>query len=338
MGPEATNCEFSTRPRAESVFSLKGDDSPYEVRFTADSQRLVAWCGGDPYSVKFFDVTNGRLLSASATPFPKSWNSGVAGTPPVLDRQGKFLAGLDVPNQMVVLWNCAEGREAWRFPNVLVGAVNLVFNARQSFPGRRPQRAAETGRREIGVEDHQHPGLGPRCREAGVRPGTQRFLWLARPHSAGTARSWPWPDVGKASGCGTSASRQELPSSGRFEDCYGLHFTPDGRRLVSVYQSGKVLQMKIWDVATGRELFTLSDFAAEHPGSTYGGDVEFSADGRRIFTCGDGTLKVWDGEQGHLLLTLRPALCPLRLSADGRHVATAGPQGSTIIWSAGALP
>jgi WD40 repeat protein len=322
----------------ETVFSLQGDDGPYEVRFAADSQQLVAKCGGDPYPVKLFDVPSGRLVSTSATPFPKGRNSGVASTPPVLDRQGKFLAGLDVPNQMVVVWNCAEGREAWRFPNALVGAVNLVFNADSHF-------LAAVHNERLKQANGQLDWKTTSIKAWDLDSGKEIFAHQPQDFYGWRSVFSRDGEILAVAGHGPSIrlwnvhTQQELPSPPRgFEDCHGLQFAPDGRRLVSVHQNGKVLQMKIWDLAAGHELFTLSDFAAEHPGSAYGGDVEFSADGRRIFTCGDGTLKVWDGEQGHLLLTLRPALCPMRLSADGRHVATAGPQGSTVVWSAGPLP
>jgi WD40 repeat protein len=124
---------------------------------------------------------------------------------------------------------------------------------------------------------------------------------------------------------------QELPELKLSSDCQGLHFAPDGHRLLTIHGS----QMQVWDIGTGRPVFTLSDFAAELWPSSNSDGVEFSADGRRLFTCGDGTLKIWDTVDGQLLLTLRPAFYPLRLSADGSRLATGGDQGSISIWSCG---
>ena len=92
----------------------------------------------------------------------------------------------------------------------------------------------------------------------------------------------------------------------------------------------------MWDNITVDRLDSFSDIDAGRSQNWkhFAGGVEFSPDGRRAFTCGDGAVKVWDAKEGTLLLTLRPAHSPMRLSRDGRRIVAAGPQGIIQVWTA----
>jgi RNA polymerase sigma factor (sigma-70 family) len=67
-------------------------------------------------------------------------------------------------------------------------------------------------------------------------------------------------------------------------------FSPDGRRAVSASHDGTV---RVWDVATGRELRRLQGHTDRVPCAI------FSPDGGRILSCSwDGTIRLWDAATG----------------------------------------
>jgi WD40 repeat protein len=85
-------------------------------------------------------------------------------------------------------------------------------------------------------------------------------------------------------------------STGHTQGVERLAFSPDGRQLAS--GAGDRLT-KIWDVASGRMLQTLSGMtdSVDH--------LAYSADGRRI-VAGKNVVKTWDAETGAPLWTLNP--------------------------------
>jgi WD40 repeat protein len=113
----------------------------------------------------------------------------------------------------------------------------------------------------------------------------------------------------------------------------GLRFSPDGR-LLATYSGMFSGQVKLWEVATGRELRTL---AADAGGSGFGlggvRSVAFSRDGR-LFAAGsdDGSTKVWEVSTGRELYKLGgdnrgtgdAAIYSVAFGADDRMLVTLG--------------
>ena len=73
---------------------------------------------------------------------------------------------------------------------------------------------------------------------------------------------------------------------GHTADIYGVEFSPDGRRLATASSDRTI---KLWDTATGLEVFTLRGHTAGLM------CVAFGPDGRRLASGGfDRTVRIWD--------------------------------------------
>jgi WD40 repeat protein len=128
---------------------------------------------------------------------------------------------------------------------------------------------------------------------------------------------------------------------GHTDDVMGVAFSPDGTRLLSVACDRTA---RLWDVATGAEVFVLRD----HRASLSVG--AFSRDGRLIATAGgnpclteayrtdpnDTEIRVWDAASGRVIAHLpgSPQLVVgAAFSADGSEIAAGGIDGEVRIWT-----
>ena len=108
---------------------------------------------------------------------------------------------------------------------------------------------------------------------------------------------------------------------------WSVAFSPDGQRLASASWDQTV---KIWDSATGKELFALKGHAETVR------SVAFSPDGRRLASASnDQTVRIWDSTTGKELSALKGhagLVSSVAFSPDGQRLASGNEDGSIHLW------
>jgi WD40 repeat protein/uncharacterized caspase-like protein len=115
-----------------------------------------------------------------------------------------------------------------------------------------------------------------------------------------------------------------------------ITFSPDGQLLASVSLFGGAI--KLWETATGRELYSLNLGERASFMDVRSFAFAFSADGLSLISVTSGTVRHWDTRTGKLLRTVSLKSSNdfgyLRLSADGRVlVAINNTEQSLSIWN-----
>jgi WD40 repeat protein len=129
----------------------------------------------------------------------------------------------------------------------------------------------------------------------------------------------------------TWQAKPESRLTGHTDVILDLAFHPDGKWLATASYDRTV---KIWDLATGRDVRTLRD----HSDAVYG--LAFSPDGKWLASAAaDRAVKVWDVHTGARLYTLGEAtdwLYTVAWSRDGSRLAAGGVDKSIRVWQVSA--
>ena len=109
---------------------------------------------------------------------------------------------------------------------------------------------------------------------------------------------------------------------------WALAYSQDGNRLASASDDGTA---KVWDSATGEELFTFNVWQKEDTGL-----LALSPDGTRLAVSGnDGNIRVWDIATAELLFSLTghaDIVSAIAFSSDGDQLATGSVDKTVILW------
>jgi WD40 repeat protein/formylglycine-generating enzyme required for sulfatase activity len=143
----------------------------------------------------------------------------------------------------------------------------------------------------------------------------------------------------------TETGTELLTLKGHSGSVASVNFSSDGKRIVSgctlpmqAVKIQKLSEIKVWDVETGEEMFTLKGDSHRRM------RLIFSPDGKQIVSSDANTLKVWDAETGQEVSSRKGPEPPagrlehvwaLALSRNGKRIATAGRIDKTVkVWDA----
>jgi WD40 repeat protein/tetratricopeptide (TPR) repeat protein/tRNA A-37 threonylcarbamoyl transferase component Bud32 len=294
----------------DEIRTLKGHAAAvHGVGFHPDGDRLAS--GSSDQTIKVWQLAGGKVIGTLRGHEGKV--TSVAYSP-----DGKQLASAG-EDGTVRIWEAASGREVHTLRGHGQAVTSVVFGP----DGTRLVSASRD--QSLKVWD---PFLGKeivtlRGHTGGVRhiafaPGG---VYLASPSADRTIRIWNTL-FGSASG--------SLILRGSLRAPYTMAFSPDRDRLAVGYVNYKdekaVGEVKVWDLRTGEDVFTLRG----HSGGVYG--VVFSPDGKRLASASADNMKgtpgeviIWDAATGKKLLTFRGHSAPvqgLAYSPDGKRVAS----------------
>ena len=290
-------------------------DLVYGISFSPDGKRLIT--GSGDFTVKVRDAETGQVL---LTP------QGDAAFGALYSPDGTRFVTSSANGLLVRMWDAATGQELFALSMDTPGDFAFSADGKRLVTGSQSGIIkvwdAVTGQELLTTFDPS--GLD----DVDFSPDGQHVA--AASSFDRTARVWDVSPEG---------SREWLTLARHGGWVRKVVYSPDGTRLATVGIDGTA---KVFDAVTGQELLILSG----HTDLVW--DVAYSPDGKRLATSSlDKTVKVWDAATGQALLTLSKAghgdgivggfytgVLGIAFSADGTRLASAGADGTAIVWDA----
>ena len=270
------------------------------VAFSPDGRMLATGTGGAwDTAIKIWDVESGRELRTFAGNGYGCWVDAVAFSPDgrTLASGCRYVLVGEHDIHYIKLWDVGSGKEL----NTLDGHTDWVLSVAFSPDG----HALVSGSRDKTI------------RIWDVKSGKE--LRTLTGHAAGVSSVAFSPDGRLVASGSDSFSRYNRPPDGK----PGRHLEPSGDQDNTV---------KLWDVATGKEVRTLTG----HQDTTT--SVAFSPDGRFVAAGSkDKTVKLWEIDSGKETLTLTghsAQVLSVAFGSDGKMLATGSADNSAKLWTA----
>ena len=266
----------SDRQNSEFIFyqSLNELDTIFSLQFTSDSQNLIS--GGDENVIKFWDVTNGKLLKTFK-------GHGDTVTSLSLSPDGKVLASGSL-DKSLKLWSLTSSK----LP-ILESHQDRVLNLSWSPNGNMLASASRDHTVKMWEVLHDKKQLKIK-------------LYKTLKGHKGSVKSVSFHPSGKILASGSYDNTVKIWQSngsliktlvGHRDDVTSVSFSPDGKLIAS---ASKDKTIKLWSME-GKLLSTLK----EHKGRV--NEVSFSSDGKVFASASDDqTVKIWRRD-GKLLKT-----------------------------------
>jgi len=317
----------SFSPDGRFVIS-SGRDKTARVWDAASGKSIHVLKHADGVTAASFNPGGDRILTASWDGTAQIWNAatGERATPPLKQTRAITSAAWTPDEQRVVtgsedgganVWSSAAGEvihelsHGYRVDSLDISADGklLLTATGDTGSGRRSQ--AWVWNLETGKPLVETKRLQGRLRYARFTPDQRRIIVGSDPLGVLRAENGAllFPPVPHG-------------------EIHFLAISPDGTRAASA--TGLNGAARVWDVQTGKELFT----PLKHAHAVY--HVEFSSDGQRLLTSSDdGMARLWNLVTGSArAATLRhdKDVWLASFSADGSRIATAGLDAKARVW------